>query len=570
MRSLHIALTVVLLFSLSLFSCGRRSSLDSIDNIMETRPDSALAMLSRIDRGSLSEDELPFYALLTIQAQFKCKIPVTSDSLFAFAYEKYRRHRSGDLKKRTMFYHGKIYYYKKDYPVAMKSAVEAYEIAKKEDDDYWIAKTVELMSDIYSRVDNEDEAERCSCEAIKYYLKAGRIANHRFALCDLAASYVNRNRFDEAKVLLDSLRDIVIRELPKDTLLIRYIDKGLSHIHLANGEYDGIKVQNVKAGDERYIENTILRSYLLDNEDAFNILSEARFTTDDEREHLLILYALYCNDMRVGNYDRAAHVADTLLYMQSAVVHEMLKETVMGAQKDFYSARAYDEEQRSRSLYFILISVSVFALVIILLIVRIYHLGLRARKAELETNIGELRKMKQEASKVISDNRQLAAELERKDRTLTTLRRELDNTKLNELEHASIVEGLFRDKWDTLNMLCDEYFEMGESEKTRTAILNNIKKEIDRLRSPKNLKNIEDAVNHYLGGIMTMLREECPFLKEEDFRFLSLVYAGFSVRAVCLFTGIKYKLFYLKKSRLIKRILDSSAPHRELFREKIG
>ena len=50
----------------------------------------------------------------------------------------------------------------------------------------------------------------------------------------------------------------------------------------------------------------------------------------------------------------------------------------------------------------------------------------------------------------------------------------------------------------------------------------------------------------------------------------ALIYAGFSVRAVCLFTGIKYKLFYLKKSRLIKRILDSTAPHRELFREKIG
>lgn len=59
-------------------------------------------------------------------------------------------------------------------------------------------------------------------------------------------------------------------------------------------------------------------------------------------------------------------------------------------------------------------------------------------------------------------------------------------------------------------------------------------------------------------------------MKEDDYTFLSLVFAGFSVRAVCLFSGIKYKLFYLKRSRLGKRISLSDAPHKELFLQKLG
>lgn len=68
---------------------------------------------------------------------------------------------------------------------------------------------------------------------------------------------------------------------------------------------------------------------------------------------------------------------------------------------------------------------------------------------------------------------------------------------------------------------------------------------------------------------MSFLREECTFFKEDDFVFLSLVFAGLNVRTVCLFLDIKYKLFYLKKSRLIKRIEDSAVLHRDAFLSRL-
>lgn len=154
--------------------------------------------------------------------------------------------------------------------------------------------------------------------------------------------------------------------------------------------------------------------------------------------------------------------------------------------------------------------------------------------------------------------------------TISELQKKLDDKQETEAKNIKIIETLFKEKWATLNMLCNEYFERGSSESTRISILHNIEEELNKLRSKKNLKQLENAVDNYLGGIMSCLREECPFFKEEDFTFLSLVFAGFSVRAVCLFTNIKYKLFYLKKSRLSKRISSSDAPHKSIFLTKLA
>ena len=45
--------------------------------------------------------------------------------------------------------------------------------------------------------------------------------------------------------------------------------------------------------------------------------------------------------------------------------------------------------------------------------------------------------------------------------------------------------------------------------------------------------------------------------------------AGFSPRAICIFTDIKVKNFYNKRSRLKEKILASDAPDKEWFVSKM-
>ena len=82
-RLIHIAFAFILLTA-TVASCTHHPDkrLVLADTLMWTNPDSSLAILSAINRDSLQGDEnKAYYALLLTQAQFRCNIPLTSDTL---------------------------------------------------------------------------------------------------------------------------------------------------------------------------------------------------------------------------------------------------------------------------------------------------------------------------------------------------------------------------------------------------------------------------------------------------------------------------------------------------------
>lgn len=76
-------------------------------------------------------------------------------------------------------------------------------------------------------------------------------------------------------------------------------------------------------------------------------------------------------------------------------------------------------------------------------------------------------------------------------------------------------------------------------------------------------------VNIYVDNILVKVTEQLPTLSKADVKFLTYLYAGFSPRAVCIFTDIKIKNFYNRRLRLKERILSSDAPDREWFVSKM-
>lgn len=372
---------------------------------------------------------------------------------------------------------------------------------------------------------------------------------------------------------MDSLNNIVKNEEPLDSALAEYIMVGIYSASVKNNQFEGLEdsvpLRTPPLSVSEEIGISILNSHLLNNryglESSSKILSGALDFAINDKQKLLVLYASYRHELCAENYQRAALMADSIIKLQSKVVEEILTESVTGVQRDFYSIKARYQEKKSKDIQLILITIILIAIFIIVLLGLIYQLNIRAKKAELETNVSSLLSLKDQVEYVSTENRRLHMELTDKSVALESLRQKLDSKSQAELQNMAVIEHLFKEKWATLNMLCNEYFEMGESAATRNAILSRIEKELKKLRAPKQLKEIETAVDLYMGNIMTLLRKECDFLKEEDFVFLSLIFAGLSVRAVCMFTGIKYKLYYLKKSRLSKRISESNVPHKSLF-----
>lgn len=161
-------------------------------------------------------------------------------------------------------------------------------------------------------------------------------------------------------------------------------------------------------------------------------------------------------------------------------------------------------------------------------------------------------------------------------RRLTRKRKEIEELSMlisertdRNKELEAQVNTLYSSRLDTLNMLCNEYFEKSESEKVKLSLYNEVEKHILALRDTKSITELESIVNRYMDNILVKIREQLPELNRKDLIFLTYLYAGFSPRAVCIFTDIKIKNYYNRRSRLKDRILESNAPDKEIFASKI-
>ena len=135
------------------------------------------------------------------------------------------------------------------------------------------------------------------------------------------------------------------------------------------------------------------------------------------------------------------------------------------------------------------------------------------------------------------------------------------------LRSISTFLSLMRNLWYAVpnENIIIEFFEKGTSDKTRASIVNDVEKEITKICNPNSLNLIENGVNDCMDNIIKKLRNQCPRFKQDDYIFFMLIYAGFSPRAVCIFTNIKLKNYYNKRARLIDRIERTDAPDKELF-----
>ncbi len=131
------------------------------------------------------------------------------------------------------------------------------------------------------------------------------------------------------------------------------------------------------------------------------------------------------------------------------------------------------------------------------------------------------------------------------------------------------VSELYSRQMETLNMLCNGYFERSGSDKTRLTLYNEVEKQILAMRSPENVERLGALVNKYMDNILVRLRTQVPGLTANDITFVTYLYAGFSPKAICIFCDIKIKNFYNRRSRLKEKILTSGASDSELFISKI-
>lgn len=461
-------------------------------------------------------------------------------------------------------------------------------MAIKLDNPYWRAKSAELISYVYDATFYEEEGAKMSKEAADYYLKAGKILNHRYSLCDLGLSYANLSQTERAIDLEDSIFKIAMSNT---------VDSSLAKYALSNKFYIQVKSEcfmhafesqkrlremnysfNIK---EKALINSVtlgLKQYVPDS--VPREIVEASYSSIQEKIEnwkFLIQYAKVNNDFKTAQI-----YTDSLLNLQNLVVGETLKQSVINSLLKESELETDREHNHAQSLKIIVIIVTLSAFLVLLLIWWVFSYRIKLKNSMLECKMNEVieltRKFNEQANECSNLHSQLSTKNETIEKQIITLNKEIAansvlNSELNESVKSQEVlikdiELLFRNQWQILNDLCREYFD-APSTKNSISFETRLNRELQHLNSPQSLKKIEDTLNRYLCNVMRRLRAQCPELRDDDIRFIVFSYSGFSPRAICLLLNISLPNYYNRKSRISRRILKSGAEDAQEFIERL-
>lgn len=149
--------------------------LDLADDLMESRPDSALTVLSSIDTTSLADDgEKARYALLMSMALDKNYIDTTNFDILQPAIDYYLENGTPDEKLRTYYYQGTIFLNKGERDNALKYFTKGMDISPFCDDSLYIAKTLVAQAAQYFAFYDYESYTNCHLRAAGIYNKLSR------------------------------------------------------------------------------------------------------------------------------------------------------------------------------------------------------------------------------------------------------------------------------------------------------------------------------------------------------------------------------------------------------------
>lgn len=587
-RTVVTCISIIAIFQLVL-SCSDSKINEYLylaESMTETRPDSALKIINSIDRTSLkSIKQRARFSLLHTQLMDKNYHTLYSDTVLKDAIDYYTEPTLDYVK--TNFYQAVIYYNQKDFRLSIINAQKAYETAKELGNNYWIAKTSELIGDIFSNSHNPSESIKYTNEAINYYNKAGKIRSQRFALCDLALGYNALGKPKKGIAILDSIIGIA-KIQPTDSTLLAYGYEGVIQMYINIGDYkhakklfiDYSKLNNYYAPSIKNIANLAEIELNIGHTcETLNILEniKKRKLTQTDKVALYYNFAKYYT--HIGEINKAKEYTDSLFLCQNTEVKNILRESALSSQRDYYNQKALEKENSAKNLKIVFSISLIIVVIIVLFVVVIYRMRIKIKNLEIENKVSEIQSLVCRIDEKHEENASLRRDnlvksnaeesyikkIKTQEEKLKELQYELLQQKnTNEMLNFEIEE-IFKSKWKTLNMLCNEFFEKCESDKTKIATYNNIQIEIKKFRDCTNMRNIEDSINKYMNGILIRIREQCTFLNTNDITFITLIYAGLSSKAISLLMDIKIKYFYNKKDRLISRVNRSTAKDKNEF-----
>lgn len=193
-------------------------TLTSVEQLMDERPDSALAILQGMDTLTLkSSEEKALYSLLSVQTRYKNHVDVQDTAQIQAAVDFYADSKDDYHKMLAYYYLARVEENLHKYALGIVNLLKAEAVAKKIPDYFYLGMIYRSFSDIYNRVYNGVEGVKYAQKAYECFQKSGHTLHADWGLLDIGRSFHNAEDYDNSVEVLQKVADIASAK--QDTVL---------------------------------------------------------------------------------------------------------------------------------------------------------------------------------------------------------------------------------------------------------------------------------------------------------------------------------------------------------------
>ena len=183
-QTIHLFGIATLLFIGGMGGCSHSNpTLTSVEQLMDERPDSALAILQGMDTLTLkSSEEKALYSLLSVQTRYKNHVDVQDTAQIQAAVDFYADSKDDYHKMLAYYYLARVEENLHKYALGIVNLLKAEAVAKKIPDYFYLGMIYRSFSDIYNCIFNGVEGVKYAQKAYECFQKSGHTASRKAPL----------------------------------------------------------------------------------------------------------------------------------------------------------------------------------------------------------------------------------------------------------------------------------------------------------------------------------------------------------------------------------------------------
>lgn len=328
----NIIITLIIIVLVA--ACDKYTSIvkqmDMAENLMDTKPDSAIAILENIQITNIKDKKIAArYALLKSMALDKNYIDTTTFDVLQPAIDYYMKNGSPDEQFRTYYYQGRIYQNRGDDESAMNSFMNGCDLKQLVTDSLLLAHTLVAQGALYLKQYKIKEFVRNNIDAARLYAAIGKDFLEIKSYTKALDGYVMLNNQSAA----DSLLSICIPLVQKNPDGKTYLFSSLLSYTIEFCSPDDIKsfldeYHNIELTTDEIMNFAKGYAKIGECNKAINFLSRINLSTSslDSLKYISIKIEIM---EKLGNYEQALSLYKDYSVMLERYQSELLSQDLL-------------------------------------------------------------------------------------------------------------------------------------------------------------------------------------------------------------------------------------------------